>query len=118
MAAKIVISQTLAWSNSGESLSGKIAATITPEGGNAIENIQTIGTSAEPIILGDVEPGWLLFKNLDTTNYVEIGTESDVSDAQLKLKPGEGVLMPTEIDAWFAKANTAECNLLVIGVDA
>ena len=84
---------------------------------NALYNLQNIGTSAEAIVLGDVVPGYIAFKNLDVTNFVIIGNDNAVATVVAKLLPGQGVILPTSNATWYAKADTAECVLLVFGVD-
>lgn len=78
--------------------------------------VQSIGTSTncEFIALGDVSTaGYAWFRNLDTTNYVEIGTGTGTSFvASMRLKPGNVALCPLHpTNAPSAKANTGACNL-------
>ena len=84
--------------------------------GSAVASgVQTIGTTAEALDVGDVATlGRLLLRNLDTTNYVEWGPDSagtmigcgklkpsgDV--AEFRLKPGITLKL---------QANTASCNV-------
>lgn len=74
---------------------------------------QTIGTSYEAIAIGDVATaGVAVFKNLDATNYVEIGVEvSAAFYAFAKLKPGEAYPIRLASGTIFAKANTAPVSL-------
>lgn len=82
-------------------------------GNEYIDHVQSIGTSAEAVTLGDVATyGFAVFKNLDATNYVEIGITDGAGDihAFVKLMAGE------EAQVWlaaapYAKANTAACLL-------
>jgi len=91
----------------------------TQTGNQSIQNIQTIGTSAEAIVVGDVVPGYLYFKNTDATNYIDLGIENTaITPIVFRLKAGEGVLVPTTNATWYAKANTAPCDLLVAACDA
>jgi hypothetical protein len=75
--------------------------------------VASIGTSAhEALPLQDVAtPGLAWFKNLDGTNYVEVG--SDVAGTFypfLKLKPAQECWSWLSV-APYAKANTAACQL-------
>jgi hypothetical protein len=85
-------------------------------GGGIIENVQTIATNGpgELLTLGDVAtPGWSYFKNLDGTNYVEIGCWDAHSNLVVFLKLNAGEAMP----AWLgcaaprARANTKTVKL-------
>lgn len=74
---------------------------------------QTIGTSYEQITKGDTTAGGVaFFRNLDETNYVEIGLEvSSAFQPLVKLLAGEYALMRLATADVFAKANTANINL-------
>ena len=80
--------------------------------GDAFEHaVQEVGTSEEALAQGaDVgTPGFLLVKNLDATNYVEIGSTTGVYD--IKLLAGEFCLYRHNSATIYAKANTAACNV-------
>jgi hypothetical protein len=80
-------------------------------------NIYSIGTSVEAIPLGDVgTAGYLLAKNLDTTNYVEFTVESDGSSPLVKLKAGEIALFRCS-GAPYAIANTAAVRVKVLVIE-
>ncbi len=75
---------------------------------------QTIGTTYEALgINADVATaGWAFFRNLDTTNYVEVGVEVAAAFYPLiKLKAGEAAIVRLATSSVFAKANTAAVNL-------
>lgn len=75
--------------------------------------VQTIGTTEEALAVGDVATkGYARFKNLDATNYVEIG--SYVAGAfypLVKLKAGKPAVFPLSAVTVYARANTASVNL-------
>jgi hypothetical protein len=83
-------------------------------GSRRIRNTQIIGTTYEAIALGDLASvGFAMFRNLDTTNYVEIGGEQGANFVPvLRLNPGETAgplrLASTSV---FGRANTAAVNL-------
>jgi len=82
-----------------------------------VRNVQTISNAAHSALdLGSVvTPGWSVFVNLDTINYVEIGI--DITGAFhpfLKLKFGEQFVCRLGIAAPYAKANTAPVKLFYI----
>lgn len=78
-----------------------------------IRNVQTIGTTAEALELGDVaNAGWAVFQNLDDTNFVEIGVSGFTAFA--KLKPGEQCILRLGTNAPEAQADTADIDLFYI----
>jgi len=80
-----------------------------------IRTVQAIGTSWEALILGDVgTPGIAVFKNLDDTNFVEIGAGGAAFG---KLKPGEACVLRLGVAAPQAKADTAAVDLFYIIYD-
>lgn len=76
-----------------------------------VQGVQDIGTTEEAIILGDVaaDGGAFYARNLDATNYVEIGLTGSYV---IKLKPGEFCFLSGVSDKdLFARANTAAVKL-------
>lgn len=75
--------------------------------------VQTVGTTHETIGVTDLStPGWSYFKNLDTTNYVELGRDVSASFYPfVKLLPGEACVLRLGTTAPYAKANTASVKL-------
>ncbi len=117
MANEITITSGLAVVKSNIDFTTGIAtkqATLT--GSRYIRNVQAVGTTYEAVTIGDVSSaGYAYFKNLDSTNYVEIGRE--VSSAFYELvridagmTAGPFKLATTSI---FGRANTAAVNLEV-----
>jgi len=82
--------------------------------------IQAIGTSAENLDFGSVTTeGYASFKNLDDTNFVQIGWDATGFQAAIKLLPRQVAIVPLEpTRTWQAKADTAGVDLQfsVIGV--
>jgi len=80
-----------------------------------IRNVQQIGTTAggEALQMGDVTGnGIAIFKNLDDTNFVEIGRSiSAAFEAFLRLLPGESALLRLSTTAPYAKADTSAVEL-------
>jgi hypothetical protein len=77
-----------------------------------ISAVQNIGTSDETLSLGDVTSlGYIFLRNVDATNYVEIGYTSGTYFG--KLKPSEFAVLRAGagLTAIHAKANTAAINL-------
>lgn len=95
-------------------MSQGLTAGAVPSGNQQIQNIQTIGTSTEAISLVDTTTGgYVLLKNLDATNYIEISDDNATAHPLVKLLAGQVAIFPTEAAAIYAKANTGACNLLV-----
>jgi len=75
---------------------------------------QSIGTAThEAIAMNDVATaGWYFFRNLDQTNYVEVGKDvGGTFHAFLKLEPNETSTGRLALNAPYAKANTGACVL-------
>jgi hypothetical protein len=67
---------------------------------------QTIGTSEESLQKGDVGTvGYVYIRNMDATNYVEIGTTS--GQYSIKLPAGKDCWFFANGNTIYAKANTA-----------
>lgn len=95
------------------SLSGSFTLAADPP--LKIGGIASIGTSShEALPMGDLTTaGWCYFKNLDGTNYVQIGTDVSSSFVPfLKLKAGEPAgPLRLGTNAPYAKANGANVAL-------
>jgi len=77
--------------------------------------VLSIGTSEETISLGDVSTaGYVCLRNLDATNYVELGPDSTGMVAMLKLKAGEVACFRLTSCTLKAQANTAAVKLQVM----
>ena len=79
----------------------------------AAQLIQAIGTTEEPIAFTDIGTnGYIVLKNLDATNYIQVGVSTGVY--AIRLKAGEVAAFHFEPGASLvAKANTAACRLAV-----
>lgn len=79
-------------------------------GSHFVKAVQTIGTSDETLDIGEIGTiGFVYLRNLDATNYIEIG--SDGTNYPLKLLKGNVALFRWNAAAIHAKANTASCLL-------
>lgn len=75
-----------------------------------------VGTSEETIAFGDITARYCFFKNLDSTNFVQIGFSTGVYG--IKLLAGETAIFPLLTSATvYAKADTSSCTLQVIGLN-
>lgn len=84
-----------------------------------IDTVQAIGFAAEePIVWGDISglPELVCFENQDATNYIEIGRVIAATfEPFMVIRPGRisGPVQPAAGVTWYAKANTAACDLRV-----
>ena len=90
-----------------------IVCKIDWAGSHQHASTQDIGTSDEVLSLGaDLgSPGWAIFTNLDTTNYVEVGTKPGAFIPFLRLLPGDTIMCRITNSALYARANTATVKL-------
>lgn len=79
----------------------------------AASGVQAVGTSAENIAGGDVStPGYLFLKNLDATNFVDIGKDNTGFVAVGRMEPGETACFRVSASTTIQlKADTASCNV-------
>ena len=112
MANELTVSCSLRFSKSGREADkayGGIQLDVT--GTKPMSHTQTIGTSEEALVVGDVgTPGYIIIKNLDDTNYVTIRASAGAADV-VKLLAGEVALFRLAAAAPYAIANTANCDL-------
>ena len=120
MSNTITVSAQLSVSfGTGGSISGASAEQLTQSGSHSIDNIQSVGTTAEAIVLGDLaNAAFILIENLDNTNYVEIALDNSITQIVSKLKPGGMCLISPETVTIYGKANTAACNCRVTACEA
>lgn len=111
MANELSINQSLTFAKGNYRLSitpGNLQFTVT---GTLFEhNTVTVTTSDGALNKGSIGTiGYCYVRNLDATNYVDVGV--DGTNYVVRLKPGENALFPVHGSAVHAKANTASCNV-------
>lgn len=111
MSGELKVSATLEFSKGGALIQSNFNQQYFDVSGSVgNKEVQAIGTSDETLALGDISTiGYCLFRNLDATNYISIG--SDGTLYPIKLKANEVALVRWNAAAIHAKANTAICNL-------
>jgi hypothetical protein len=117
MANEIVLTGGLNVTKSGVTVSANGSKTIDMSGDQLLGNVQIIGTVTEALSFVDVVTiGYVYVKNLDTTNFIEIGLVTAVTsgNALITLKAGEFAVFPTRQTVIYAKADTAPCNLQIV----
>jgi hypothetical protein len=96
----------------------------TVSGSQCSDTTQSIGTSYEALVFGDIgnTPGMFMLQNLDVTNYVEVSSDGG-STYCIRLAPGSATvagglaLIPNNsLTTWGARANTAACIVTVRAV--
>ena len=89
---------------------------VTVSGSNYMRTVQTVGTSAEAMTLGDVAtPGVAIIHNLDGTNFVTVAANNTDAPA-VKIKAGETWPFRISGTTPFLQADTApvQVEFLVI----
>jgi len=120
MASEISAAVSLNASKGGATVTASGTKTADMAGDQMITNVQAVGTSSEALVLGDVTTlGYLLIKNLDATNYVEVASDTafGASDIISKLLAGDIMLVKSPVATLYVKANTAACNISVTAVE-
>jgi len=118
MANEINIQAVLTIQRSTPPMCASGALDITQTGKHCICSVQNIGTTAEQLVIGDCATlGYLFVKNLDATNYVQLGLDASVTQIFAKLRPNEFCLVPANQNAIYAKANTAACDVCVTAAE-
>ena len=117
MASELTKSTTLRYSKGGAVASVDDSVTVDITTGRKTEVTQVVGTTEESLALVDVSSVEELFiKNLDATNYVEIGTVSGAYP--IKLKPGRSCSFPPNQNALYLKANTSACLVHIVALNS
>lgn len=118
MAASLVLTIGISHSNDGlVQNEPSFSKTRTPSSKSGRRNVQVIGFAADEVIdVTDVTtPKECYLKNLDATNYVDIGpTTAGAMLGMVRLLAGEQCVFPILPGTVIrAQANTAAVNLLV-----
>jgi len=109
MANEIVLSASITFKKGGAKVSRSEVVQVTVTGDAFSHEVQSVGTTEEALAQGaDLgTPGYMFIKNMDATNYVEVGSTTGVYD--IKLKAGEVALYRHNSATVYAKANTGAC---------
>jgi hypothetical protein len=122
MADEIQVTTRLTVSNDGykeERAPSRLKVTQAARGGAA--GVQAIGTTYEAIGIGDVTTeGYTYIRNLDDTNFVQVGVDGGASLTPLiRLNAGEFCVFRIDAAATlFALADTAACDIDVMILEA
>jgi hypothetical protein len=108
---------TLSMSASKGFLVSRSAASLRRDisGDSYAAGVQAIGFAAHEAVVIAAEvatAGFCWFKNLDATNFVQIGVDVGAAFYPLvKLLPGDCAIVPLATTTLYAKADTAAVNL-------
>ena len=110
MATELTATISISHTANGVDFAETIVSSTEDLTGNGITaGVMSVTTAALAVPLGGVTtPGVAYFKNLNATNYIEIGWDDSGFVAASKLLPGQVALIPL-INAPWAKANTGAC---------
>ena len=122
MANELLLSIAASFSKGGRTADtrnmGASGVFIDVSGTDFFHGTQTIGTSPEAIDLGDITtPGYIVIKNRDATNFVEIRDGSGGADV-VKLLAGDVQCFRLATSTPFAVADTASCEIEYLLVEA
>lgn len=116
MANEISVSVSLSTSKNSVPFGVSKNSQSDQTGSGRYAEVITATTSWAQIVLTDVTPGLMLFKNEDATNFVELATDAAGVNKFARLNKGESALFRKNGDIHI-KANTAPCSVLVAALD-
>jgi len=124
MANEFTFSGTFQFLKSLAKVSAVATTQKTVSGSQCSDTTQSIGTSYEALVFGDIgtNPGMFMLQNLDATNFVEVSSDGGATYC-IKLAAGSAsvgggiALIPNNaLTTWGARANTAACIVTVRAV--
>lgn len=120
MANEGYIAINLRASKNGASIAQSMSQRFDMAGAELVQNTQNIGTTSELLTFGNITgtPQSVLIRNLDTTNFVEIGGDSGLTVFKTKILPGQAMYFNPSSATVYAKANTAAINVLILAIEA
>jgi len=118
MSNEISINQTLRYSKSGVSATHSSSYQADQTGDKYQAGVQIVGTTEESLDKGDIGTiGYISFKNLDTTNFFQMGITTGVYS--IKCLAGKGGMIPwNSSTAPLVKANTANVEVDYLMIEA
>lgn len=118
-AGTVTVSLTFQASKDGTQVTGSYSSgSLTMAGTELIGNTQSVGTSNEALVLGDLSTvGFVFCKNLSDANYVEIFLDNSNAQLVARLLPGEACLFKPNTSTLYGRANTAACSVFVAAAE-
>lgn len=119
MSNELTISASLTFAKNSVSVDlAKNGANYDVSGAKYVKLSQTVGTSEEALLLGDIATGgYCLIINRDATNYVSVRSGTGAANL-IKIKAGEVALFRVEAAAPYVIANTGSCVIEVLLIEA
>jgi len=116
MANEIYTSINYTCRKGGADISITTSKSVNMTGDDMLNATQEIGTTAELISFGEISgaPGEVVIKNLDATNFIELGGDSDLTVFKTKLLPGRATVFQPSSATLYAKANTAAVRIQIL----
>jgi len=120
MAGEITQQISLQVTKNGATATMQTSVRVDMTGDGLNNSTQSIATSATLIDLTGVTgaPGNFAIRNLDATNYIEIGGDSGLTVFKIKLSPGQSCMFQPSSGTIYAKANTAAVLIQKLAIDA
>ena len=115
MADELRLGVVLSFSKGSAGVNKTANIEVDVAGDSYVSAVQEIGTTEEVLVEPDAlgTPGYVYVRNMDATNYVEVGITASYT---IKLLAGDFALFPAAA-AIYAKANTAACNVEYIIIE-
>jgi len=109
MSNELTLRVSLSFSKGDAEVQRSKGISVDVTGDAFTHEVQSVGTTEEQLAQGaDLgTPGYVLILNLDSTNYVEVGSTTGVYD--IKLLAGEFACYRHNSATVYAKANTSAC---------
>jgi hypothetical protein len=119
MANELTLSASIKFAKGSISVSeGKSGVQLDVAGDDFVTKTQNIGTSEEPLNLGDIStPGYVLMRNTDATNFVSVRSGSGAANL-IKIPAGGIALFMCEASAPHVIANTAAVKIEYTMIEA
>jgi hypothetical protein len=119
MANELTLSASIKFVKGSVSVSqGKSGVQLDVAGDDFVTKTQNVGTSEEALNLGDLStPGYVLVRNLDTTNFVSVRSGTAAANL-IKIPAGGIALFMCEAAAPFVIANTAAVKIEYTMIEA
>ncbi len=119
MANELTLSASIKFAKGNRSANmSKSGLQLDVTGTNYVSKTQVVGTTAEALDKGEMTtPGYVLIKNNDTTNFVEVRDGSGGADV-VKIRAGGFALFQLATATPFVIADTAACEIEYVLIEA
>lgn len=119
MANEITQSVQIKASKGGASVSFDNRAFFDMTGINMIQGTQTIGTMPELIDFGGIagSPRFVVIKNLDSSNFVNIAGNDTMSGLNIKILPNDCCVFHPQSADVYAQADGASCLIQILAIE-